>query len=230
MSALIEAGNALLDLLYPPKCYLCGQVGEFVCEDCVAAWPRPEEPRCPRCGEPLPIGSCGWCRDGIAPLAAAAFPYAYAEGVREVVHLLKYRGKRRVAAPMSAAMVRTAWDTPAFRGVDAIVPVGLHPRRIRQRGFNQSEWLAEEMSVLMNVPLGMWSIRTRHTRPQVGLSALERKENMRGAFAATPEAAGRRILLVDDVSTTGATAREAARELRDAGAHWVGLITFARDL
>jgi ComF family protein len=131
---------------------------------------------------------------------------------------------------MSAAMVRTAWDTPAFRGVDAIVPVGLHPRRIRQRGFNQSEWLAEEMSVLMNVPLGMWSIRTRHTRPQVGLSALERKENMRGAFAATPEAAGRRILLVDDVSTTGATAREAARELRDAGAHWVGLITFARDL
>lgn len=230
MTALLEAGNALLDLLYPPKCYLCGRVGEYMCEDCVAAWPRPEDPRCPRCGEPLPIGSCKWCADGMAPLAVAAFPYAYAEGVREVVHLLKYRGKRRVAAPMADRMVRTAWDTTAFRNVDAIVPVGLHPKRLRRRGFNQSEWLAEEMSALMNVPVGLWSFRTRHTRQQVGLTAAERKANVHGAFAASAEAAGRRIMLVDDVSTTGATAREAARALRDAGATWVGLLTFARDL
>lgn len=230
MTPLLEAGNALLDLLYPPKCYLCGQVGAYVCEGCIAAWPRPENPRCPRCGDPLSIGSCRWCMDGIAPLAAAAFPYAFAEGAREAVHLLKYRGKRQVAAPMAGQMVRTLWDTPAFRGLDAIVPIGLHPRRVQRRGFNQSEWLAEEMSTLMNVPVGLWSLRTRHTRPQVGLAATERKVNVRGAFAASPEAAGRRILLVDDVSTTGATAREAARALRDTGAEWVALLTFARDL
>jgi ComF family protein len=171
-----------------------------------------------------------WCGGNPAPLRAAAFPFAFAEGVREVVHLLKYSGKRRVAPAMAAPMARAIWDSPAFHGATAIVPVGLHPRRARRRGYNQSEWLARELSSLLNLPVGLWSIRKRDTRPQVGLSRNDRAENVSGAFGAVPEAAGHRIILVDDVSTTGATAREAARSLKRAGAEWVGLVTFARDV
>lgn len=230
MEALFDAGNALLDFLYPPRCYLCGELGSIVCEDCVAGWPRPEPPRCPLCANPLPVGACRWCGGSPAPLRAAAFPFAFAEGAREVVHLLKYGGKRRVAPSMAAEMARAVWDSPSFQGASVIVPVGLHPRRLRRRGYNQSEWLAHEISNLLNLPVGLWSIRERDTRPQVGLSREDRASNVSGAFKALDAAAGHRILLVDDVSTTGATAKEAARALKRAGAEWVALVTFARDL
>lgn len=230
MEALLDAGNALLDFLYPLRCYLCGELGPLVCEECVSLWPRPEDPRCPVCGNPLPVGACRWCGGSPSPLRAAAFPFAFAEGAREMVHLLKYGGKRRVAPVMAAEMARSVWESPALRGATAIVPVGLHPRRLGRRGYNQSEWLAHELSILLGLPVGLWSIRAKDTRPQVGLSRDERAANVSDAFVAPAMAAGHRILLIDDVSTTGATARDAARALKRAGAEWIGLVTFARDV
>jgi predicted amidophosphoribosyltransferase len=146
------------------------------------------------------------------------------------VHLLKYGGKRRLVPAMAEAMAFSARTNPALQGVGALVPVALHPNRLRRRGYNQSEWLAEGMACDLGLPVGRWLVRTRDTRPQVGLSGAERLENVHGAFVGSPEAGGKRILLVDDVATTGATAKDAARALKAAGAISVGLLTFARDV
>jgi len=235
---LAEAGNALLDFVYPPRCYLCGAVGDWVCEACRDAWPRPCPPRCDVCGERLDAayslrspeaGGCRWCARGLAPLAAAGYACLFQEGAREAVHLLKYAGKRRLAPAMADAMEFAARTSSALQGVDAVVPVALHPKRLRRRGYNQADWLAEELASRLDRDTGAWLTRVRDTRPQVGLSAAERRENMREAFTASPDAAGKRILLLDDVATTGATARDAARALKARGAASVRLLTFARD-
>jgi ComF family protein len=154
----------------------------------------------------------------------------YEGAARDAVHLLKYHGKRRVAPAMAEVMARAFQRAPGFRAVDTLVPVALHASRRRKRGYNQSEWLAAEMGRLLNLPAQTWLARTRDTPSQVGLSAGERAANMRGAFTAAPEARGRNILLVDDVTTTGATARDAARALHAEGAASVCLLTFARDV
>lgn len=230
MEAIRESANALLDFVYPPKCYLCGAVGDWVCATCVASWPRPEQPACPRCGHPLPIGICEWCGNGMQPLRVAAFPFAFADAARDAVHLLKYGAKRRIARPMAEEMARAYWSAPQMRAGEVLVPVGLHPKRLRRRGYNQSEWLAAELSGILGLPAERWSVRVRDTRAQVGLSRQDRASNVAGAFDASSQAAGRRVILVDDVSTTGATARSAASALVRAGTPWVALLTFARDL
>jgi ComF family protein len=227
MDAFREAGNALLDFIYPPVCYFCRAVGAFVCEDCIEGWPRAEPPLCSRCGGPLD-GTCRWCDRGDDRLRAV-FACVFEGTAREAVHLLKYRGKRRVAPAMAEAMARAFQKAPGFREADAIVPMALHPARQRVRGFNQSEWLACELSALVGVPVEHWLRRTRDTGSQVGRTAAERMTMMRGAFSAAG-CAGRNVALVDDVTTTGATAREAARALSAAGAASVRLVTFARDV
>lgn len=226
---LCEAGNALLDFLYPPVCYLCGAVGEWVCAECVAAWERPGPPACAACGGSLEGGPCRWCAGGPSPLSGAGFACLFEGGAREAVHLLKYSAKRRLAPVMAEAMAFVARTSPALQGVDALVPVALHPARQRRRGYNQSEWLARGLADALGVPVAAWLARARDTRPQVGLSLSERQDNVRGAFEALPACAGANVLLVDDVTTTGATARDAARALRAAGARSVRLLTFARD-
>lgn len=229
MDTLREAGNALLDFVYPPVCYLCRRVGAFVCDACVEGWPVAEPPVCAACGGPLG-GGCQWCGRGMGKLDGAGFACVYDGAARGAVHLLKYRGKRRVAPAMAGAMAVAFHRLPAFRTADAIVPVALHASRLRARGYNQSDWLCIELAEHLGLPIEHWLERVRDTGSQVGLTAERRTVNMRGAFEARPDAGGRRILLVDDVATTGATAKDAARALKHAGAASVHLLTFARDL
>lgn len=229
MDALRDAGNALLDFLYPPVCYLCRRVGAFVCNECIAAWPTVEPPTCPQCGGPLGR-LCRWCAPDTGRLSGAAFACVFDDGAREAVHLLKYGGKRRVAPAMGEAMALAFQRAPGFRRCDVIVPVALHVSRLRSRGYNQSDWLCGELTDHLGLPIIAALARTRDTGSQVGLTAGQRLENMRHAFTATAEAGGRHVLLVDDVSTTGATARDAARALHAAGAASIHLLTFARDV
>jgi ComF family protein len=161
---------------------------------------------------------------------------AYRDGLRAAIHALKFRGRVAVAAPLGALLAERGAALAGLTGeaptlVDAVVPVPLHPGRLAERGFNQAELLAAPCARAWGRPLVTGAlVRTRPTRPQTELDAVERGTNVAGAFAVRRPAAvaGQRVVLVDDVLTTGATARAAARALRDGGAAAVGVLVLAR--
>jgi ComF family protein len=147
------------------------------------------------------------------------------------VHELKYRSRRRVAGRLSETMLGLPRVRRLLAGAAALVPVPLHPRRKRKRGFNQSELLAQELGGRTGIRTAAGAlVRRNDTPPQTGLSAAARRANVRGAFAVrhVSQIAGRAVVLVDDVFTTGATASACARALLAAGAREVRLLTVAR--
>lgn len=171
-------------------------------------------------------GRCRLCRSG-----ARAFDFAYSfgayEGVlRQLIHLFKYAGMRPLARPLGAHLAR-ALPREAF---DAVVPVPLHWWKRWRRGFNQSELLARAIARRCGLPLRLAVRRRRPTRVQAGLSNSARRANVSGAFAVRRfrSVAGLRILLIDDVMTTGATASACAAALKRAGARYVTVLTLAR--
>jgi ComF family protein len=235
---------AALDLLFPAVCPLCqAALGagrrDPLCGACWSAISRLRGPRCPGCGvprlapaEPAAPGLEGWSCPSCA-LRPPAFDYAcsaavYAGALREVLHAFKFGGRRALARPLAALIVEEC-GLPA--GVDALVPVPLAAGRERERGFNQARLIAERLAPALAVPVrARWLLRARPTRPQSDLGAEERRANVRDAFRASPAVAGRHVVVVDDVMTTGATAGECARALRMAGAERVGVLTVARAL
>jgi ComF family protein len=203
-----------------------------LCEPCWSGLPRHRGAAC-GCGAALAPGlpACGRCRRGLSPFGAGASLGPYEGVLRVAVHELKYRSRRRVAGRLSEAML----DDPRVRGVlagaEALVPVPLHPRRQRTRGFNQSELLAEALGHQAGIAVAASAlVRRKDTRSQTGLSAAARRANVKDAFAVRRRAqvAGRTVVLVDDVLTTGATAAACARALRAAGAREVRILTAAR--
>ncbi|MBI1846485.1 MAG: ComF family protein, partial [Candidatus Rokubacteria bacterium] len=164
--------------------------------------------------------------------APPAFDYAraaadYAGPLREALHAYKFHGKRALARPLGDLVLETCGvAVPA--AADALVAVPLSRARERERGFNQATLLAEHLGRAAGVPVRRWLARTRPTRPQSELGAQERHDNVRDAFGASPAAAGRHVIVVDDILTTGATAAECARALRRAGACTIGVLTVAR--
>jgi ComF family protein len=220
---LLSARQAVLDLLYPERCVGCGVFGCLLCAECRASLrPTTGAGRCPHCsaawdGE----GNCPRCFHWDALDGAAAA--ADMEGpARRLVHGLKYEGVRGLAREMAAAMqpLREA------RPFDFAIAIPLHPSRQRRRGFNQAELLLEALEW----PRPEATLhRTRKTSTQVGMRLSERRANVVGAFDFRgPELAGATVALVDDVLTTGATANECARVLRDHGAGGVVALAFAR--
>jgi ComF family protein len=150
--------------------------------------------------------------------------------VRQVIHGLKFDGRRNLAgllAPLLASVFFDAWDKSDF---DYITSVPLHPRRRRERGFNQSELLAQELARCVAIPYLQVLKRVRYTFPQVGLTDSQRRDNIRNAFRCNnhQQIARCRILLIDDVMTTGATVAGAAQTLLEAGAGRVSVLTAAR--
>jgi ComF family protein len=155
----------------------------------------------------------------------------YEGSLRTLIHELKYRGRRRVAARLAELLLAAPRATAVFGAGSVLVPVPLHPRRRRERGFNQAELLARELAVRVGLVLSAAAlVRRKDTPPQTGLSAAARRSNVEGAFAVRRRAqvAGRAVVLVDDVLTTGATARACVRVLREAGASEVRVVTAAR--
>ncbi len=226
MHRLLEA---FLDLLFPPRCVWCGSWGKWLCDNCLRTVRFLEEPHCRFCGKALPEwGTCPSCSNEFHALEGI-ISVAYFEGpIQEAVHLLKYRGRTALAYPlaelMASRLIRT--DLKA----DAIIPVPLHPQRLRERGYNQAALLAESLSQKLGIPILNGALeRIRYTRSQVGLGALERKENVKGAFRADPlKVAGKDLILVDDVCTTGATLEECGFALKQAQAGRIWGLTLAR--
>ena len=233
-----RAGRAALDTLYPPICLACraatSEAGAL-CSSCWRAMRFIERPFCDRLGTPFEhdLG------EGLLSPQAVTDPPVFQRAravarfedgpARRLVHRLKYSDRGELAAPMGAWMARAGADVLAE--ADAITPVPLHARRLWTRRFNQAAALGRQIARRAGKPFEPALLRRiKATRSQVGLSREQRVQNMQGAFRAAPAASvqGRRIALVDDVLTSGATANAAARALLRAGAAQVDLIVFAR--
>jgi ComF family protein len=229
--------DPLLAVVFPSRCPACGRgllhpTQGPLCLPCWEGLPRHRGRLC-RCGVPLPgtLEACGRCRRGLSPFGAGVSLGPYEAGLRTAIHELKYRGRRRVARRLAEALWGEGPARHVFDGIDALVPVPLHPRRQRERGFNQAELLARELSRHSGLPTAAGTlVRRLDTPSQAGLPAVARRRNVSGAFAVRRRGvvSGRRLLLVDDVVTTGATALACARALRAAGAREVRLLCVAR--
>jgi ComF family protein len=246
--------ESLFATLFPSDCRLCGaplmNISRLpVCQECLSAMHPITGGVCAVCGERLvsPYAfsgehgepRCGLCRRLELPFVRAVAYGSYDGGLRELIHLLKYEQVRPAANVLGRMLAEVlAVLQPGFGSAPvAVVPVPLHARKLRQRGFNQSQLIAQVALKLMRrgdrLAMDAHVLeRVRETQSQIGLTRHQRRENMRGAFAVTrPDAvAGREVLLVDDVLTTGTTASECARILRRAGAAKVWVATVARTL
>jgi len=196
-------------------------------------------PWCPRCGLPFaspvalresPTHLCAACRDREPPFDRARSAVVYEGVAASAIHLMKYQRRRLLARPLGALLLPLLEE---LEPVDGVIPVPLHVQRLREREFNQALVLAQVVCRARGWPLWWEGLeRTRPTRAQVGLDAAERRRNVRRAFLVRKPAAveGKRILLIDDVMTTGSTVHECARVLKRAGANHVQVVTVARQL
>jgi predicted amidophosphoribosyltransferase len=216
----------MLELLLPQRCLACGRGGALVCGACLESLPRIEPPLCERCGRPAawPVRRCSECAGRRLAFATARAAVAYDERVRAIVAGWKEHGLRRIAAT-AADVVVAALPRPSAE-VLAFVP----PDRTRllQRGHHPAERLARELGRRWELPVATLLGRTGPAPRQRGASLVERRRNVRGAFAA--RASPKTVCLVDDVYTSGATASAAASALRKTGAGRVEVVTFARAL
>jgi predicted amidophosphoribosyltransferase len=215
----------VLDLLLPQRCVVCGSGGRQLCAGCRDGLPRLEPPLCARCGAPTawPVERCRECAGRRLAFASARAAVGYDDAARRLVHAWKEHGLRRLAAAAAEVVVE---QLPAPE-VDALTFVPADRARSLERGHNPAERLALELASQWELPCLPLLERTRGGR-QRGSSAAERR-TVRGAFRARG-AAPRRIAVIDDVYTTGATASAAASALRAAGARRVEALAFARTL
>ena len=233
--------RAFLDTLLPPRCHLCktpvaGGEDIHLCPGCRDTLRFLRSPLCPRCGIPFATAGgtdhpCGACITDPPPFVAARGALFFEGAARDLVHRYKYEQRTHLVHPLGLLTAKALTAFAAGSGAGLIVPVPLHARRLRQRGFNQALLLGEFLARSWRLPLNRHNLRrTRWTEPQINLSAAERSANVRGAFAvADPgQLAGRRVILVDDVFTTGSTVAECSRTLLRAGADAVVVVTAAR--
>jgi ComF family protein len=221
----------VLDLVFPPRCAACDVPGESpfcaVCAETLVPVPA----GCPVCGVPqdesllpaLKPRRCPHCRAHPPRFALASAPYLHGGALADAIHRLKYEKREDLGA--SLAVLFEACAVPQS---DVLVPIPLHPRRLRQRGYDQARLLADGASKRFRLPVAPLLRRVRETGQQVGRDRTSRERSVRGAFAPAGEVLGARICLIDDVLTTGATASAAADALLMAGATRVEVRTLAR--
>lgn len=206
----------------------------MVCGRCWARLPLLPAPRCDRCGHPTRGQKCRWC-ELLPPYVRAARSVCWASGPigLGIVHALKYQGWHRVAREMAERMGRLSWPEDVVAERSALVPVPLSKRRLKERGYNQSERLAVGLAEQWSLPvLDDGLVRARHTQTQTRLTPGERLRNVSGAFRAADSARGMlrgaHVIVADDVVTTAATLNACAAALCEGGARIVSFVTFGR--
>jgi ComF family protein len=236
---LSRAGRSALDALYPPLCVGCGTIAGEPASLCPACWsdmPFISRPFCERLGSPFAVDIGGTLLSPAAiadpPVFARARAVALHRGAaQEMVHKLKYGDRQELALAMARLMASAGAEL--IKEADVLVPVPMHWTRLLHRRFNQAAVLARVLAAQVNLPLESEVLmRRKRTPTQVRLTKTERQQNLQGAFAVRAEArllvSGRRVLLIDDVMTTGSTANAAARILLRAGATNVDVLSFTR--
>ena len=239
--SLVAVGKFFLDTLFPLSCLGCRKHGFWLCPICLHSLPLRSVQHCPQCFRSItPWGQvCFACQDTSSPALDGIFVASYYKKhlLAQVIHSYKYRFLPALAKPLAELLCQTLIQS-TLPLPELIIPVPLHPRRLRFRGFNQSALLASELSQTLlpalDIPLLTNTIlRTRYTKPQMKtVSREERLINLRGAFALSPTTAhsihGKSIWLIDDVATTGTTLEECALLLKKHGATSVFGIVLAR--
>lgn len=231
---------ALLDFLFPPLCHICrsfitdaGQI--HICPSCREQLPLVMSPCCTVCGVPFAgAGSnhiCGRCLKDPPCFDAACSQLLYEGAARDLLHRFKYQYKTHLRRPLALLALEGLTGIIQRQQPDMIVPVPLHRSRLRSRGFNQAVLLGSVFSTRLALPMlvdGL--VRIRWTEPQIELSADQRRSNVKGAFscARSADINGKRVLLLDDVMTTGSTVDECAKELKKSGASYILVATVAR--
>ena len=220
------------DFLFPPHCLGCGREGEFFCIPCRRALPRLLPPLCPQCGRPLTgEDRCSACQKWQLELNGIRSPFLFEGMMRQAIHQLKYNNFKALAFPLAQLLAEYFEARPL--PVEIIMPVPLHSRRLRERGYNQSGLLARELGRLIDLPVVEDSLlRLRDTPAQVKAPDAEiRRKNVLGVFACRNGGLeGENVLLIDDVCTTGATLDSCAIALSRAGVGSVWGLTLAREV
>lgn len=232
--------HALLDIILPPTCHICHShipdAGRLhICPPCRERLPLVSSPLCTHCGIPF-AGTggdhcCGACLTHPPHYDTARAQYLYEEAICDLIHSFKYNQQTQLRYPLALLALEGMSGFVEAHAPHLIVPVPLHRSRLRQRGFNQAVLLGRVISKRLSLPMAPDTlIRTRPTEPQIELSAAERRLNVKGAFTVgrADSVAGKRILLLDDVMTTGSTMDECAKELKKSGAEAVIAATIAR--
>lgn len=227
---------ALLHLLFPARCPACDVIvlreeeARGFCEACALEVEPFEEAGCAICGERAADGRtlCVRCHTSPPPFARASAAFVHGGAVAKALHAFKYRDRPELAAPLAALVVarcqRFLKDAP-----DAVCALPLHRSRLHERRYDQAQLLARELASRTERRFLAAALeRTRSTAPQVALGGAERADNVAGAFQGGEGLEGARVLLVDDVFTTGATARAAVAALREAGVREAWVLTVAR--
>lgn len=235
----------LLDLLFPPLCHVCraflpcavGNEVPHLCAECLGQISFIDPPLCTVCGAPFETREgrnhlCGACLTH-PPFHTCRSAAVLHGPVQELIHRFKYGGKVHLGHPLGLLAANTLEAFYREVDPDCIIPVPLHRKRLRQRGYNQSQVLGAVLERKWKVPQEVGNLRrTRWTEPQTGLDAADRVTNVAGAFEVRHPRRfkGKRVLLVDDVLTTGSTMRACAEALKDVGAAAVAAVTVARGL
>ncbi|HHY77611.1 MAG TPA: ComF family protein [Clostridiales bacterium] len=224
----------LIKLLYPPKnkCILCGiKDPNLLCHICSASIPFIHERKCLKCGKGLSEGYaeniCPDCLKENFSFHSAYSCFYYTGKGKELIHKLKYEGKLQVAGILAEYMAHEI----KFENIhaDILVPVPIHQKKLEKRGFNQARLICEHLSEILGIPMWDCLIRTRDTREQFGLDKAARKLNVIGAFSVNMlyNVNNKRILLIDDVYTTGSTVDECSKVLLASGAEKIYVLTAA---
>ncbi len=235
-----------IDLIYPPRCSICGTYLQHggvqvdskaipLCPDCFEGLTPISSPICRICGKPFASGRedhvCENCLRKRPFYDRTLAPYLYSGGLMTAIHQYKYSMKSHLAETLGPLLAAFCRARLIDLNAPLVMPIPLHPRRLRERGFNQSLLLASFVVNALDADLDFLTLRRiRYTRPQTGLKSDERRKNVRRAFGVVDGKAvkGRTVILVDDVATTGNTLNECARVLKRAGADEVLGLVLAR--
>jgi len=229
--------EAVLHVLLPRACAHCRedmpfQAVEALCAACAAALPSPPDPACARCGASLGVrrGFCAACAARLFACRLTRAAVSYRGPAASLVHAFKFRGLRCAARAAGRVMAADFARRAELQGFDALVPVPLHPRRERERGYNQALLLARELGAATGLPVRELLVRRKAAAPSWRLGRAARREELSGAFApkSGDGARGQRLLLIDDVCASATTLEECALALRRAGAVDVAGYAFAR--